>query len=88
MEFPRIYCNDVSYRSGCVEVLPNIHRGFVNLEVWHVHPDYAERLTDMSNDSSRDDFVAANTEIELNVAQAKELIRLLGLAIQAVEGRS
>lgn len=90
MKFPQIYCNDISYRSGFVEVLPNIHRGHINLEVWNLHPDFRHSEADASiaDASIRDEAVTANTEIELNISQARRLIELLSVAIEAAEQNS
>jgi hypothetical protein len=88
MQYSKIYCNGVSYRSGFVEVLPNIHPGHVNIEVWNLHPDHDRRSTDISDDCISDADVTGNTEIELNVTQAKELVRQLKAAIEAVESNA
>lgn len=84
MQFPKIYCNSVSYRSGFIEVRPDIHPGHVNLEVWNLHPDHNQRAVDIADDNIADADVTGNTEMELDVMQAKELVRLLNLAIEAV----
>jgi hypothetical protein len=85
MQFPRIYCKSVSYRSGVVEVRPSIHPGCVNIELWSLHPDHDERATDITDDCIADADVTGNAEIELDLTQARELVRLLGIAIEAVE---
>ncbi len=85
MQLPKIYCKSVSYRSGFVEVRPNIHPGYVNIEVWNLHPDHDWRATDISDDCVGDGDVTGNAEIELDINQAKELIRLLSIAIEAAE---
>jgi hypothetical protein len=85
MEFPKIYCNNVSYRSGFVEVIPNVHPGHVNVEVWNLHPDHDRRTTDIADNYIADTDVTGNTEIELNIIQAKALVRLLTMAIEAAE---
>lgn len=83
MEFPRIYCRNISYRSGFIEVLPNIHPGHVNIEVWNIHPDSSQPGADIRDGSVSDEDVIGNTEIELSIAQAKELVELLSRAIEA-----
>lgn len=85
MDFPKIYCKDISYRSGFVEVSSGIHDGHVNLEIWNTHPD---RVAIIREDSLNDEDVVAVTEIELNVPQAKELIRQLQLAISNLEAKN
>ena len=85
MQLPKIYCKSVSYRSGFVEVRPNVHPGHVNIEVWNLHPDQDQRATDIADDCIGDADVTGNTEIELEITQAKELVRLLSVAIEAAE---
>ena len=85
MQLPKIYCRSVSYRSGFVEVRANIHPGHVNIEVWNLHPNHDQRAADIGDDRIGDDDVTGNTEIELDIIQAKELVRLLSVAIDAAE---
>jgi len=83
MDFPKIHCKDIPYRSGFVEVSPGIHDDHVNLEVWNIHPD---RISMIKNeDYLSDEDVVAVTEIELNIPQAKELIQQLQFAISKLE---
>jgi hypothetical protein len=83
MDFPKIHCKDISYRSGLIEVSPGIHDDHVNLEIWNIHPDRAPMIDD--EDSLVDEDIIGATEIELNAAQAKELIHQLQLAISKLE---
>jgi hypothetical protein len=83
MDFPKIHCKGISYRSGFVEVTPGIHDDHVNLEIWNIDPDRASMIVD--EDSLADEDVIAATEIELSVLQTKELIRQLQLAISKLE---
>ncbi len=80
----KIKCNDVLYRQGFVEVA-NVHAACVNLEIWNVHPDVD--LTDKSLESMAlpDEAVIGNTEVELNVEQAKLLVQQLQVAIIEAE---
>ena len=85
MLHPKIRCNGVAYRQGFLEVTSGIHPRHINLEVWNVHPD-----TDLANrafDDAEipDEAIVANTEIELNVQQAKALIAALQASIDATE---
>jgi len=81
----QIKCDAVQYRQGFIEVA-NIHGGCVNLEVWNVHPDKSIAAAALvASASISDTDVVANTEIELSVAQAKELVRQLELAIRNIE---
>lgn len=59
--------------------------GHVNLEIWNTHPD---RVAMIREESLNDEDVVAVTEIELNVPQAKELIRQLQLAISNLEAKN
>lgn len=85
MAFTRICCRNISYRSGFVEVLPNIHPGHINIEVWNIHPDFSQPAADIGDDSIPDEDVTGNTEIELDIEQAKKLVALLNRAIGAAE---
>lgn len=83
MSPPKILCQDISYRSGFVEVIPGIHDDHVNLEVWNVAPQRASTIVD--ENSLTDDDVIATTELELSIPQTKELIRRLQLAVSQLE---
>ncbi|MGW8390645.1 hypothetical protein [Pseudoduganella sp. HUAS MS19] len=85
MDFSKIFCKDVSYRSGFVEVNPGIHNDHINLEIWNTDPDRASKIADER--SLIDGDVTAVTEIELSVPQTRELIRQLQLAISKFETR-
>ena len=85
MKSPQIYCKSIPYRSGLIEVLPNVHAGHVNIEVWNLHPDCNYAPTDIRDGSISDEDVIGHTEIELDIAQAKTLVALLQLAIEAAE---
>ena len=87
MRLPKIHCKSISYRSGFIEVVPNIHPGHVNIEVWNLHPDYDRSARDIADERIADTDVIGNTEIELDLHQAKELVRLLGMAIAAAENK-
>jgi len=83
MDFPKIHCKDISYRSGFVDVNPGIHDDHVNLEIWNVDPDRSLKIVDEG--SLTDEDVVAVTEIELSVTQTKELIRQMQLALTKLE---
>ncbi|RQO63855.1 hypothetical protein DBV14_02145 [Variovorax sp. KBW07] len=76
----KICFNDVRYRQGFLEVTANIHPGHINLETWQIHPDL-DISGKQSDEVLADDSVTANTEIELNVEQAKALVASLEAAI-------
>jgi hypothetical protein len=81
MEFTRICCRNISYRSGFIEVLPNLHPGHINIEVWNIHPDFRQPAADIRDGSIPDKDITGNTEIELDIEQAKKLVELLNHAI-------
>lgn len=83
MDFPKIHCKDILYRSGFVEVNPGIHDDHINLEIWNFDPDRASKIVDEG--SLADEDVTSVTEIELSVPQTRELIRQLQLAISKLE---
>ena len=85
MDFPKIHCKDISYRSGFVEVSPGIHDDHVNLEVWNVDPDRAPMILGESSLTNEDVVFVA--EIELSVLQTRELIRQLQLALSKLEAK-
>jgi len=85
MDFPKIHCKDISYRSGFVDVNPGIHDDHVNLEIGNVDPDRSLKIVDEG--SLTDEDVVAVTEIELSVTQTKELIRQLQLALTKLEAK-
>lgn len=79
----KIKCNSVNYRKGYIEVSGDIHEGCINIETWNIHPD-----SDISGsvfDQLSDKAFLANTEIELSVDNAKELLKLLQEAITEAE---
>jgi hypothetical protein len=85
VESQRIKCSGVPYRQGWVEIVPNIHVGYVNLEAWNVAPeiDMSRPTTALSTVS--DEGVIGNIEVELSIAQAKQLLTALQIAIEATE---
>ena len=85
MEFTRICCGNISYRSGFVEVLPNIHPGHINIEVWNIHPDFRQPAADIGDGAIPAEDITGNTEIELDIEQTKKLVELLNRAIGAAE---
>ena len=78
----KIKCNNINYRKGYIEVIPNIHDGCVNLEIWDVHVDVDLSKTELGDDDFPEDGITANTEIELNVKEVEELITQLQSALK------
>lgn len=77
----KIRFNDVRYRQGFLKVAANIHPGHINLETWEIHPAFDISENQFDDQAIQDDWVQANTEIELNVEQAKALVSSLEAAI-------
>ncbi|KJG03050.1 hypothetical protein [Photobacterium angustum] len=75
-----IKCDSIAYRKGYVEVCGGIHSDCINLEVWNIDPD----INTISSDDflNGDETVTANTEIELSIENAEELILKLQNAIE------
>jgi len=85
MESQRVKCSGVSYRQGWVEVAPNVHPGQVNVEAWSVVPEVDMSLSSIDLTSIPDGAITGNVEIELTIAQAKQLLAALQVAIEAAE---
>lgn len=82
----KIKCSEVRYRQGFIEVA-NVHAACVNLEIWNLHPDtHISGASELS--SIPDAAVVGNTEIELNVEQARRLVERLEEAIARAEAGS
>ena len=81
----RIKCDNIEYRKGYIEVSPNVHEGCINLEAWDIHSEADLKNTDIDNDDFSDELVRANTEIEMSLFEAKELVAQLQKAIDDVQ---
>jgi isochorismate pyruvate lyase len=85
----QIRCNEIPYRQGFIEVQPNIHDGFVNIETWMLNPCF-----NIANTKSIADLVITdadfigNTELELTIEQTNELIIALQVAIAKIRNPS
>lgn len=84
MPLPKIRCCDIDYRQGFVEILPGIHPGHVNLEVWNVRSDVPLATFDWG-DPALDDCYTNNVELELSLDEARAMAGRLQSAIAAVE---
>ena len=82
----KIKCNNVEYRKGYIEVSPNIHDGFINLETWDIDPEIDLSKIDIDDDNFPENAVTANTEIELSVKETEELISKLQEALVLAKG--
>ncbi len=85
VKIKKIKGNNVDYRKGYIEVIPNIHECFINLEVWNIHPDFDLSKIDMSNEEFPDNGITSNTEIEININEAEALINILQESITKVK---
>lgn len=82
-----ISCNSVEYRKGFIEVRGDIHDDYVNVEVWNVHPDIDISGIDLDSQDMKDEYITANTEIELSIKNAEVLIKELQNAIEVANGK-
>ena len=76
-----IKCNTIEYRKGFVEVRANIHDDNINIEVWNIDPDVNITNVSLGDYSLKDESIIANTEIELSIINAEDLILQLQEAI-------
>ena len=83
-----VRCSGIPYRQGILEVRHDIHPGFVNLECWMLDPAIDINRLEPAAAELPDSAVIANSELELSLAQARELVRLLQAAIRMVERTS
>lgn len=88
MDSNRIKCSGVPYRQGWVEIAPNVHQGRVNLEAWSIVPEVDMSLSGLDITSVQDSAVSGNVEVEMSIAQAKQLLVVLQVAIEAAEHAS
>jgi hypothetical protein len=78
-----IKCNTIEYRKGFIEVRADIHEGNINVEVWNIHPGVNITNVSLGDYSLKNESVIANTEIELSITNAEDLILQLQKAIDA-----
>lgn len=84
-KYQRIKINNVNYRKGYIEVYAGIHDTFINIESWDINPDIDLSKIDISDKDFPISGIAGNTELELNIQEAEELIRQLQSAISIVK---
>lgn len=77
----KVRCENIGYRQGFIEVIPNIHRGYINIETWMISPEIKITDIDISEGSIADKNIVGNTEIEMSIDQAEMLIQLIQAAI-------
>jgi len=83
-----IKCNSIEYRKGYIEVRGDIHIECVNVEAWNIHPDIDISGIDLGDDSMPEEAVTANTEIELSIKNAEELVQQLVEAIKVAQQKN
>ncbi len=83
----RIRCDAVKYRQGFIEVIGQIHPGFVNVETWQVSAEASIAGLDVESEGLIDQFVS-NTELELTPAQARSLAAALIAGAESAEAES
>lgn len=81
----KIKCNNVEYRKGFIEVIPNIHDGFINIETWDIHAELDITNLELEDEIFPEDGVTGNTEIEMNLNETEELVKRLQAAIAKVK---
>lgn len=80
----KMKCNNINYRKGYIEVISNIHDDCINLEVTTIHPDIDISNIELTDPEFPDNAVMSNTEIEINIEEAKQLIEFLKSSISRV----
>ncbi len=82
-----INCNSVEYRKGFIEVIGDIHNECINVEVWNIHPDIDISGTNLDSEKIKDEYITANTEIELSIQNTEVLIKKLQKAIEVASSK-
>ena len=82
--YERIFCDNVEYRKGVIELSADIHPGLINLEVFGVKSDVDLSVAPSPN-FDLEELVKNRTEVELSLLQAKELSEQLQNAISIIE---
>ena len=80
----KIKCNNVKYRQGYLEITPNIHDGLINIESWDIDPKVDITPLDISSEDFPCEAICGNTELELSLDDARELVRALEAAIKTL----
>ena len=80
-----IRCNSVSYRQGYIEVRTDIHEKCINIETWGINPEIDISNLELTDKKISDEDVTSNTEVELSLENAENLVGLLQEAIKKVK---
>ena len=81
----KIKCDNIDYRKGYVEVGSGIHDGYINIEMWDISPEADLKNTDIDDENFQDNYIQGNTEIEMSISEANDLVSRLKKAISEVE---
>ncbi|MDJ0728305.1 MAG: hypothetical protein QNJ38_24695 [Prochloraceae cyanobacterium] len=81
----RLKVNNVAYRKGYIEVMADIHDACINIETWGINADIDIFNLELDDFNIPDEAVVANTELELNIIEAEQLIKQLQNAILEVK---
>lgn len=78
----KIKCTGIQYRQEFIDIQTNIHDGFINIETWMVSPSVnLEKSHDIADANIKDTDIIGNTELEISISQARQLINLLQQAV-------
>lgn len=80
----RLKVNCVPYRKGFIEVSTGIHDNCINLETWDIEPGVDISNLDFDSANLADNAFQGNTELELDIATAEDLVEALQKAIATV----
>jgi hypothetical protein len=73
----KIVCNGINYRKGFIEASGDVHSGFLNIEVWNVAPELDISPGALRFEEIPEEAFVGNTEIELTIENAEELLSVL-----------
>lgn len=89
MEKPKkIKCDNVDYQKGYIEVTHGIHGGCINIEAWDVQVDVDLSSIEIGDDDFPENGVTGNTEIEMSILEAEQLIAELQSAVTQLRGKN
>lgn len=80
----RLKVNTISYRKGFIEISAGIHENCINIETWDVLPDLDITNLDIRSNDFPEDGVQGNTELELDLSTAEDLVAKLQEAIAVI----
>ena len=83
-----IRCNSIAYRQGFIEVQPAIHDNCINIETWQIDPNTDISAINLTDDALSENAITGNTELELSIENAEQLVGLLQSAIKRLKPNS